>query len=61
MVITSKERKEVEIEARINIRDAETQWRFAAPDLEEARVQLNEKVDDLIDAVLTTSVYEVKE
>ena len=61
MVITSKERKVVEIEARINIRDAETQWRFAAPDLEEARVQLNEKVDDLIDAVLTTSVYEVKE
>jgi hypothetical protein len=48
-------------EARIIIREAETQWRFAAPDLEEARVRLDEKVDELIDVVLTTAVYEVKE
>jgi hypothetical protein len=48
-------------EARINIREAETQWRFAASDLEEARVRLDEKVDELIDVVLTTAVYEVKE
>lgn len=48
-------------EANIRIREAETQWRFAAPDLDEARVRLDEKVDDLIDVVLTTAVYEVRE
>jgi hypothetical protein len=48
-------------EARINIREADTKWRFAASDLEEARVRLDERVDDLIDVVLTTAVYEVKE
>ena len=48
-------------EAHIIIREAETQWRFAASDLEEARVRLDGKVDDLIDIVLTTVVYEVME
>jgi hypothetical protein len=48
-------------EARIIIRESKTQWRFSAPDLEEARVRLDEKVDELIDVVLTTAVYEVKE
>ena len=47
--------------ARINIREADTKWRFAASDLEEARVRLDEKVDHLIDGALTTAVYEVRE
>lgn len=47
-------------EGKITIREVTTTWCFLASDIEDAKVRLQDKVDDLIDDVVTASVTKVE-
>jgi len=47
-------------EGKITIREVTTTWCFLASDIEDAKVRLQDKVDDLIDDVVIATVTKVE-